>query len=172
MQHIKTSQFQSNSGKQKPVSAVKTLLICSVHSLFDIAKLELKACNQAFVRNGMEIKWHEEDFARVAKTAPIPQVLNHMPGDDDFRGKLVKDYLDILNELIWSAAPQRYESLHTALAQARTNQIKRGFVSEYPMLTTNLARATAPKHGRHALARSARLGIQRCHCQPQRGCVS
>lgn len=122
---------------------MKALLICSVHALFDIAVLEQKACNAALARHMIPAQLSAKDHSHVIEQTTMLQMIDHLPVCEQERASLVETYLEILNEEIWTASVKIYKSVYNALMDPQAHRRPTGFVSEYPMLTTNLARATA-----------------------------
>lgn len=131
---------------------MQALLICSVHALFDIAALEQKACNEALARHMIPAQLTAKDHAHVIEQTTMLQMIDHLPIGEQERASLVKTYLEILNDEIWTASVKAYKSVYNALTDPQAHRRPIGFVSEYPMLTTNLARATA------LLSNATRLG--------------
>ncbi|MEM9432827.1 MAG: hypothetical protein AAGA12_02805 [Pseudomonadota bacterium] len=122
---------------------MKPLVICSVHALLDLAPLESAACNAVFESHRIAATWGPSDIASINDAASVLDVLNHLPGSSDLRAKIVRSYLEFLNDQIWASGFGAYQSVSAALADPKGYQRPTGFVSDYPMLTTNLARAAA-----------------------------
>ena len=122
---------------------VKALIICSVHAVCDISALERQAINKACDLCGIPAILTPEDHARSLAATSMLEALNALPGTAEQRGTLVANYLEILNDDIWSASlPARQSTLATLL---EPNGFARptGFVSDYPLMTTNLVRSAA-----------------------------
>ncbi|MEL6691886.1 MAG: hypothetical protein AAFQ12_02485 [Pseudomonadota bacterium] len=125
---------------------MKALLICSVRSLFPITELEAQACNLAFAKSKLDLAWGVMEVAKVQAAGTLPNALVAV-GEAVGVGSLLDDYLDALNELIWNATPVLHNATEAALKCALDQRVPRGFVSEYPLLTTNLARSAALRTG-------------------------
>ena len=122
---------------------MKALIICSVYALSDISQLEREACNRACERNGIPAVLTTKDHARIVATTTMLDALNQMPGSMQQREALINNYLDILNDEIWSGPLHAYQSVFAALLHPKGYARPTGFVSDYPMLTTNLVRSSA-----------------------------
>ena len=125
---------------------MKALLICSVRSLFPVTVLEAQACNIAFTKSGLDVAWGVMEVAKVQAAGTLPNALVAL-GERVGAASLLEDYLVALNELIWNSNPEMHETAKAALNQALDQRQHRGFVSEYPLLTTNLARSAALRTG-------------------------
>lgn len=125
---------------------MKALIICSTHALCDIAALEREACNHACAQHGIPAILTARDHALALKTTTMLDVLNHLPGPLGQRKALIHSYLDTLNDAIWSASLPAHHSAYAALLDPDAYARPTGFVSDYPMLTTNLIRSSALLH--------------------------
>lgn len=125
---------------------MKALIICSTHALCDIAALERDACNHACAQHGIPAILTARDQALALETATMLDVLNHLPGSIGQRKALIDTYLDALNNAIWTASPPAHQSVFAALLDPDGYARPTGFVSDYPMLTTNLIRSSALLH--------------------------
>ncbi|MEP0090922.1 MAG: hypothetical protein ABJM02_02875 [Paracoccaceae bacterium] len=122
---------------------MKALIICSVHALCDFSLFERKACNRACERHGIPAFLTVQDHARLISRTTMLDVLNHLPGAVGRHEALINSYLDLLNDEIWSASIRAYNSVFAALLDPQGYARPTGFVSDYPMLTTNLVRSSA-----------------------------
>lgn len=122
---------------------MKALLICSLHALFDISALERRAFNTALGAQSVTSALGEWDHRQILETTTMLELINRVPGDTKERELLTRRYLEVLNDLVMSAEIEVYRSVFDALLDPRDYARPKGFVSEYPLLTTNLARAAA-----------------------------
>ncbi len=122
---------------------MKALLVCSVRSLFDISILENRAFHAALVKEGLRGHQCQTEHPEVIETTTALDMIRHAPIDPWSREVLAQRYLDCLNDLFWSASVSAYRSVYNALMDPNGYANPKGFVSEYPLLTTNLARAAA-----------------------------
>ena len=122
---------------------MKALIICSVHALCDFSPFERKACNRTCERHGIPAFLAVQDHARLLARTTMLGVLNHLPGAVGQHEALIDSYLDFLNDEIWSASIRAYNSIFAALLDPQGYARPTGFVSDYPMLTTNLVRSSA-----------------------------
>ena len=122
---------------------MKPLIVCSVHALCDIAELERKAFNRACGMHGLPAVLTPQDHAKILATTTMLDVLSHLPGSVEQREALVTCYLDALNDAIWIASVSVHQSVFATLLCPKGYARPTGFVSDYPMLTTNLVRASA-----------------------------
>lgn len=122
---------------------MKALIICSVHALCDIAELERQAFNQACALHGIPAILTPKDHAHVLATTTMLDLLSHLPGPTGQRKALVASYLDRLNDTIWSSTSPAHQSVFAKLLCPKAYARPTGFVSEYPLLTTNLVRSSA-----------------------------
>lgn len=131
---------------------MKGLIICSVHALCDISPLEREACNQACARHGIPAILTDQDHAHLLAGSTMLAFLSGLPGCRRERRALIESYLDILNDLIWSASLSAHKSVFSALLDPFEFTRPRGFLADYPKLTTNLVRSSA------LLTNSTKLG--------------
>lgn len=122
---------------------MKVLLVCSVHALFDITTLERRAFNAALSEQGMPSLLCERDHFQVLETTTMLEMINRAHCDAELRQVLATRYLEHLNDLFLNAQCEVYKSVLDALLDPSGYAQPKGFVSEYPLLTTNLARAAA-----------------------------
>ena len=122
---------------------MKALIICSVHALCDFSPFERNACNRACERHGIPAFLTIQDHARLLERTTMLGVLNHLPGAVGHHQALIDSYLDFLNDEIWNASMRAYNSVFAALLDPQGYARPTGFVSDYPMLTTNLLRSSA-----------------------------
>jgi hypothetical protein len=122
---------------------MKALIICSLHALCDISKFEQDACNRACAMHGVPAILTPQVHKRALASTTMLDVLNHLAGSQQQNRALIDDYLDILNDEIWSASITAYQSVFAALLDPKGHARPTGFVSDYPMLTTNLVRSSA-----------------------------
>lgn len=122
---------------------MKALLVCSLHALFDIAALERRAFNTALGAPAVTSALDEWDPRQIPETTTMLELINRVPCDTKEREHLARRYLDVLNDLVMSAEIEVYRSVFDALLDPRDYARPKGFVSEYLLLTTNLARAAA-----------------------------
>ncbi len=122
---------------------MKPLIVCSFHALCDIAELERKAFNRACGMHGIPAVLTPQDHAKILATTTMLNLLNHLPGSVEQREALVTCYLDALNDAIWNASVSVHQSVFATLLCPKGCARPTGFVSDYPMLTTNLVRASA-----------------------------
>lgn len=125
---------------------MNALIICSTHALCNIAALEREACNHACEQHGIPAILRARDHALALKTATMLDVLNHLPGSINQRKALTNAYLDALNDAIWSASLRAHHSVFATLLDPGGYWRPTGFVSDYPVLTTNLIRSAALSH--------------------------
>lgn len=119
------------------------LIVCSVHALCDIAELERKAFNRACGLHGNPAVLTPQDHAKILATTTMLDLLSHLPGSVEQREALITCYLDALNDAIWNASVSAHQSVFATLLCPKGYARPTGFVSDYPMLTTNLVRASA-----------------------------
>ncbi|MEM6384845.1 MAG: hypothetical protein AAF718_01285 [Pseudomonadota bacterium] len=122
---------------------MKALIICSVHAVCDIAPMERDAFNAACATHGVSARLTSEDHTRILANATMLDVLNHLPGSKCQRKMLVTSYLDTLNDHIWSASVPAHKSTFATLLDPNGHTRPTGFVSDYPLLTSNLVRSAA-----------------------------
>ncbi|WP_299882816.1 hypothetical protein [uncultured Sulfitobacter sp.] len=122
---------------------MKPLIVCSVHALCDIAELERKAFNRACGMHGIPAVLTPQDHAKILATKTMLDLLSHLPGSVEQREALVSCFLDMLNDAIWNASVSAHNSVLATLLCPKGYARPTGFVSDYPMLTTNLVRASA-----------------------------
>jgi hypothetical protein len=122
---------------------MKALIICSVHALCDLSRLERMACNHACEIHGIPGILTDQDHTRLLKETPVLTFLNRLAGTPEQRRELIDSYLEALNDQIWSASLSARQSAFSALLDSSGYARPRGFLSEYPMLTTNLIRSSA-----------------------------
>lgn len=122
---------------------MKALIICSVHALCDISRLERDACNRATARYGIPAILTAEDHAHLLKTGTMLDMLNRLPGPKAQTECLVSAYLEILNDAVWSASLGVHQSVFETLLHPKGFARPTAFVSEYPLLTSNLVRSAA-----------------------------
>ncbi|MCH2076428.1 MAG: hypothetical protein MK180_06010 [Rhodobacteraceae bacterium] len=114
---------------------MKALLVCSIHSLFDPSPLEHRANSDDLTDRQLG------DAATQSPRTAGSELFADLALNMAQREVLTRFYLEELNDLLWSFPGSGYASVQLALRQARAQGIKRGFISEYPLLTTNLARS-------------------------------
>ena len=131
---------------------MKGLIVCSVHALCDISRLEREACNQACVRHGIPAILTDHDHAHLLAGSTMLDFLSGLPGCRRERRVLIESYLVILNDLIWTASLPAHQSVFSALLDPFGYARPRGFLADYPILTTNLVRSSA------LLTNSTKLG--------------
>lgn len=122
---------------------MKALIICSVYALCDISQFERNACNKACAQYGIPGILTMQDHARMNASTTMPNVLNHLPGSFHQRKQLIDSYLGFLNEDVWSNSFRAYKSVVSALMDPAASARQTCFVSDYPLLTTNLIRSAA-----------------------------
>lgn len=122
---------------------MKALLVCSVHALFDIATLERRAFNAALSEQGMSLLLGEKDHMQILETTSMLKMISRARCDAETREVLANRYLELLNDMFLNARCDAYKSVFDALLDPTEYARPKGFVSEYPLLTTNLARAAA-----------------------------
>ena len=122
---------------------MKALLVCSVHALFDITTLERRAFNAVLSEQGVPSLLGEGDHLQILETTTMLEMISRTPCDAEEREVLAKSYLEYLNDLFLNAQCEAYKSVFDALLDPSDFARPKGFVSEYPLLTTNLARAAA-----------------------------
>lgn len=122
---------------------MKALIICSVHALCDFAKLERIACNRACAQHGIPAMLTVQDHAQILATTRMLEFLSHLPGSIGQRRALIDSYLDILNDELWSTSMRAHHSVLDALSNPQCYARPTGFLSDYPLLTTNLVRSSA-----------------------------
>lgn len=122
---------------------MKALLVCSVHALFDFTALERRAFNVALSEQGVPSLMGERDHLQILETTTMLEMINRAPCAAELREVLAKRYLERLNDLFLNAWCEAYKSVFDALLDPSDYTRPKGFVSEYPLLTTNLARAAA-----------------------------
>lgn len=122
---------------------MKPLIVCSVHALCDIAELERKAFNRACGMHGIPSVLTPQDHAKTLTTTTMLDLIGHLPGSVEQREALVTSYLDALNDGIWAASVSAHQSVFATLLCPKGYARPTGFVSDYPMLTTNLVRSSA-----------------------------
>lgn len=131
---------------------MKALIVCSVHALCDISALERTACNRACAEHGIPAILTDRDHARILTEMTMLELLGRLPGSDAQRDALIETYLDILNEDIWTASLAGHQSVFNTLLEPVAFKRPTAFVSDYPILTTNLVRSAA------LLTAASRLG--------------
>ncbi|MEO0664658.1 MAG: hypothetical protein AAFY97_02875 [Pseudomonadota bacterium] len=136
------------------------LIICSTHAFCDITELERTACNRASLLHGLPIHLTEEDQASIVQATMMLEFLGSLHGSRKERRALVQTYLDHLNEEIWTASIGAHPSARAALMAPPGYLRPTGFVSEYPLLTTNLIRSSA------LLTSATRLGSLTVRADP------
>lgn len=119
------------------------LIICSLHALCDISQFEWQACNRACALHGIPAILTPRDHELILSSATMLDVLNHLPGSAHHRQALIDSYLDLLNDEIWNASISTYRSVFRTLLGPQGYVRPTGFVSDYPLLTTNLIRSAA-----------------------------
>lgn len=122
---------------------MKALLVCSVHALFDFTTLERSAFNAALSEQGVSSLLGERDHLQILETTTMLEMINRAHCDTELREVLARRYLELLNDLFLNARCEVYKSVFDALLDPTDYARPKGFVSEYPLLTTNLARAAA-----------------------------
>lgn len=122
---------------------MKALLVCSVHALFDIATLERRAFNAALSEQGMSSLLGEKDHMQILETTSMLEMISRARCHAETREVLASRYLELLNDMFLNARCDAYKSVFDALLDPTDYARPKGFVSEYPLLTTNLARAAA-----------------------------
>ncbi len=131
---------------------MKALIICSVHALCDISQLEREACNRACEHHGVPAFLTFKDHARLVSTTTMLGFLNLLPASKEKRERLIATYLDILNDDLWGTTLTPYKSVSSAILGPDNFAQQKGFVSDYPLLTTNIMRSAA------LLTNASRLG--------------
>lgn len=131
---------------------MKALIVCSVHALCDISRLERDACNRACARHGIPAILTAQSHARIIENTTMIDVLNDLPSSREQREGLIASYLDMLNDEIWSTSLRAHQSVLATLRDPKIFVRPTGFVSDYPTLTTNLVRSAA------LLTNATRLG--------------
>ena len=132
---------------------MKALIICSVHALCDIAEVERTACNLAFRKRGVRAILSKQDQSKLISEMTMLGFLSQLPGTAKQRQDLIDCYLDVLNDAVWSTSLEPLESLVTALRYPLGVTRPTGFLSDYPILTTNLIRSSA------LVTNATRLGV-------------
>lgn len=143
---------------------MKALIICSVHALGDVGWYERSAFRHACASNGIPAILSAKDHARVLNSTTMLKLLNSLPGSTRQCQAHIAGYLDVLNDEIWNAWLPAYDSVSTKLLDPKAYGRPTGFVSEYPILTTNLLRSamlrtSATKLG-HVTAQTDPLNVQ------------
>jgi len=131
---------------------MKALIICSVHALCDISQLEREACNRACEHHGIPAVLTAKDHALLVSTTSMLGFLNHLPCSQKQRQRLIATYLDMLNDDIWGTTLMPYNSVSSAILGPGKMARPKGFVSDYPLLTTKMVRSAA------LLTNASRLG--------------
>jgi len=122
---------------------MKALIICSLHALCDMSRFEQDACNRACAMHGIPAILTPHDHRRALASTTMLDLLSHLPGSKADRKALIDSYLERLNDGIWDASLDAYESVHSTLLDPKGYARKTGIVSDYPVLTTNLVRSSA-----------------------------
>ena len=122
---------------------MKALIICSVHALCDVSSLEREAFNRAGAEHGIPANLTREDHANLLASGTMLDLLTQLPGTPDQRDALTARYLEILNDDLWTASAPAHDSVYEALLDPNGLATATGFVSDYPLLTTNLVRSAA-----------------------------
>lgn len=122
---------------------MKAVIICSVHALCNISQFEREACNRACALHGIPAHLTAKDHARLLSATTMLGFLNHLPGSEEQRQGLIASYLDILNDQVWEAALTPYKSVSSSCFGLKNHTKPKGFVSDYPLLTTNVVRSAA-----------------------------
>ena len=121
---------------------MKALIICSLHALCDFSQQEREACNRACALHDIPFKLSAHDHAEMLANASMLQIISHLPGALSKRHALIDSYVEILNAEIWEASLNAHQSVLSTLLDKKCFTRPTGFVSDYPMLTTNLARSS------------------------------
>lgn len=122
---------------------MKALIICSLHALCDISRFEQDACNRACALHGIPAILTPQDHTCALAATTMLDLLSHLPGSKGERNALIDSYLEILNDAIWGASLHAHQSVFATLLDPKEYARKKGIVSDYPMLTTNLVRSSA-----------------------------
>lgn len=122
---------------------MKALIISSTHALCDISELERDACNRACALHGIPLNLSTSEHARILATTTMLDLLNQANAAPHRGRSLIDSYLDFLNEGIWGASVRTHDSVFAALLDRNGFTQPKAFVSDYPLLTTNLVRSTA-----------------------------
>ncbi len=122
---------------------MKALIICSVHALCDISALERAAVKRTCALHGIPADLSTTDHEHIVASTTILDMLIHLYGSVEQRQALVKDYIAILNDEVWTAAVLAHQSVFDTLLDPTAYRRPTGFVSDYPLLTTNLVRSAA-----------------------------
>ncbi len=122
---------------------MKALIICSVHALCNVSQLEREAFNRACERHGFPSALTIRDHARLLSTTTMLGFLNHFPCSKEQRERLIASYLDILHDDIWDTTLMPYKAVSSDLLGRNGTARPKGFVSDYPLLTTNMVRSAA-----------------------------
>ena len=122
---------------------MKALIICSIHALCDISQLERDAYNRTCAHHGLPETLTVQNHTRILATTTMLEVLNHLPAPNEQRKDLIGSYLDLLNDKIWSLSLRAYQSVFATLLDPKSYARPTRFISDYPILTTNLVRSAA-----------------------------
>lgn len=141
-----------NTNLTNKEAAMKALIICSVHALCNISELERRACNRACKLHGIPAFLTYQDHAPLLEKTTMLDALGQLASKDERRA-FVDSYLGFLNDEVWSEPIQAYQSVFDALLDRHGYARPTGFVSDYPVLTTNLIRASA------LLTNATKLGV-------------
>lgn len=122
---------------------MKALIICSVHALCKVSAPERKAISHACALHGIPVILTRQGHAHVLAKTTMLGFLSDLPGSTGQRQALIDSYLDILNDEIWNVSVPPNQSTFVRLLDPKGYARPTGFVSDYPMLTTNLLRSSA-----------------------------
>lgn len=131
---------------------MEAVIMCSVHVLCDISDLERTAFNRACQRHGVPSILNTRDHARLLSTTTMLEFLNRLPCSRTQRGALIASYLEILNDEVWTATLTPYKAASSAVLGGNRFGRQKGFVSDYPLHTTNMVRSAT------FLTNASRLG--------------
>ena len=131
---------------------MRALIVCSVHALCDVAWFEKEAFNLACQRFGIPAIMTAQDHVALLQRSTMLGFLNQLSGSAKCRLKLIETYLEILNDHVWSTSLNARPSVLTDLLDRSAFTRPTGFLSDYPILTTNLIRSSA------LITNSTRLG--------------
>lgn len=131
---------------------MKAVIICSVHALCSISQLEREAYNRACEIHNLPATLTAQDHARLLSKTTMLGFLNHFPGPKQQRERLITSYLDILNDELWATALPPNKTVTSAILGQKNFSRPKGFVSDYPLLTSNMLRSAA------LLTNASRLG--------------
>ncbi len=141
---------------------MKAVIICSIHALCNISQLEREACNRACELHDIPAVLAAQDHARLLATTTMLGFLAHLPGSRAQREGLVSSYLDILNEAVWATRLIPNKTVLSAILGQDKFTRRKGFVSDYPLLTTNVMRSAA------LLTNASRIGHLKALSDPLR----